>query len=442
MGPKINIVSRKLIKPSNPTPKHLQSFKLSIFDQLAPSYHIKIILYYSINGENKASNNSQLLTQLEEPLAHTLSKFYPLAGRFVKDQEHLFIDCSDQGIEYLEAKFDGELAELLHQRLDVENLDQLLPQEVGPADSATTPLLTIQTTSFYCGGLSIGMCVSHKVADTSTVLSFINVWAKANQGENINNVLCPDFGVPSLFPLKNSMVQNIPELAEYMEVKIVTRRFLFDETEISRLKDLFKEKATTDQEIQPTRVTLVTAVIWKALISVAQAKHGQLRPSLLVIVINLRGRTAVVPISKNAFANSWTTINARFTPTGNILEWFHLVPLLSDAVRNTAKFISKAGTDDISLLAVTNFKEEQEGFLENSGVDAFIRTSWSKLPAYDADFGWGRPSWVSSARCCCEMITLLDSKCGDGIEVCVSLNEKDMYELERDIDICTFTSLH
>nr|XP_016456062.1 PREDICTED: pelargonidin 3-O-(6-caffeoylglucoside) 5-O-(6-O-malonylglucoside) 4'''-malonyltransferase-like [Nicotiana tabacum] len=186
MGPKIHIVSRKLIKPSNPTPKHLQSFKLSLFDQLAPSYHIKIILYYNNIGENKAANNSQLLTQLEEPLAHTLSKFYPLAGRLVKDQEHLFIDCSDQGVEYLEAKVDGTLAELLRQGLDVENLDQLLPQEVGPADSATSPLVTIQTTLFYCGGLAIGVCVSHKVADTSTVLSFINGWAKANQGENIN----------------------------------------------------------------------------------------------------------------------------------------------------------------------------------------------------------------------------------------------------------------
>nr|XP_033517049.1 salutaridinol 7-O-acetyltransferase-like [Nicotiana tomentosiformis] len=186
MGPKIHIVSRKLIKPSNPTPKHLQSFKLSLFDQLAPSYHIKIILYYNNIGENKAANNSQLLTQLEEPLAHTLSKFYPLAGRLVKDQEHLFIDCSDQGVEYLEAKVDGTLAELLRQGLDVENLDQLLPQEVGPADSATSPLVTIQTTLFYCGGLAIGVCVSHKVADTSIVLSFINGWAKANQGENIN----------------------------------------------------------------------------------------------------------------------------------------------------------------------------------------------------------------------------------------------------------------
>ncbi|XP_060217218.1 salutaridinol 7-O-acetyltransferase-like [Lycium barbarum] len=187
LGPKIQIVSRKFINPSNPTPKHLQSFKLSVFDRLAPASHIKIVLYFSNNEEHKAENNYQRqLSELEESLAHTLSKFYPLTGRLVKDQEQLFIDCSDQGAEYLETKVDKELAEFLHQGVKDGSLDQLLPQEVGAADSATSPLLTIQTNLFDCGGLALGVCVSHKVADTSTVVSFINEWAKSNQGE-INN---------------------------------------------------------------------------------------------------------------------------------------------------------------------------------------------------------------------------------------------------------------
>ncbi|KAJ8572505.1 hypothetical protein K7X08_009016 [Anisodus acutangulus] len=220
-----------------------------------------------------------------------------------------------------------------------------------------------------------------------------------------------------------------------------SRRFLFDGSKIAELKDIFKENATTHEEIQPTRVALVTAVIWNALINVAQAKHGQLRPSLLSPAMNLRGRTAVVPISQNAFGNSWIPIIARFSPQGDKLEWFDLISLFSNAVKNTAKVIGKANSEEISLIGAGAFAEVHEEILRNNGVDVFICSSWSRFPVYEADFGWGRPCWVSCSSEDCEMFTLLDSKCGDGIEAWVCLNEKDMSEFELNTDICKFTSL-
>ncbi|KAD6795381.1 hypothetical protein E3N88_06277 [Mikania micrantha] len=62
------------------------------------------------------------------------------------------------------------------------------------------------------------------------------------------------------------------------------------------------------------------------------------------------------------------------------------------------------------------------------------------FPLYDADFGWGKPCWVTAAARGFDMITLMDDKHGDGVEAWVSLNEKDMHLFEQDQDIIAFTT--
>ncbi|GAV85663.1 Transferase domain-containing protein, partial [Cephalotus follicularis] len=42
----VKILSKKLITPSSPTPKHLQTMKLSAFDQIQPPVYIPFLLYF------------------------------------------------------------------------------------------------------------------------------------------------------------------------------------------------------------------------------------------------------------------------------------------------------------------------------------------------------------------------------------------------------------
>ncbi|KAK4739793.1 hypothetical protein R3W88_003490 [Solanum pinnatisectum] len=42
----IEIQSRKMLKPSIPTPNHLRSLKLSWFDQVANRLYVPILLHY------------------------------------------------------------------------------------------------------------------------------------------------------------------------------------------------------------------------------------------------------------------------------------------------------------------------------------------------------------------------------------------------------------
>ncbi|CAN4095650.1 unnamed protein product [Withania somnifera] len=42
----VEIMSKKIIKPSLPTPNHLQNYKLSFFDQIAEKTHMPVVLFY------------------------------------------------------------------------------------------------------------------------------------------------------------------------------------------------------------------------------------------------------------------------------------------------------------------------------------------------------------------------------------------------------------
>ncbi|KAI3774597.1 hypothetical protein L1987_49156 [Smallanthus sonchifolius] len=95
----IKIQSTQFIKPSKPTPENLRDFKLSALDQLAPSSYINMIFYYKTSHEVDISDR---YGQLVKSLSEVLNLYYPLAGRITQDG--LEVDCSDQGVKYLETQ--------------------------------------------------------------------------------------------------------------------------------------------------------------------------------------------------------------------------------------------------------------------------------------------------------------------------------------------------
>ncbi|GFY89418.1 hypothetical protein Acr_06g0013580 [Actinidia rufa] len=393
---KTQILCKKLIKPSTPTSRHLRPVKLSLMDQLIPPTDINMIFYYSPNDEDKIAKSKERCSQLEKSLAEALTKFYPLAGRLVMDD--LLIDCNDEGVEFLKARSNGNLADFLHGGPHAELLDQLVPGDGGVGDSATAPLAAIQLNVFDCGGVVVGVSISHKVADAFSIIKFVNGWATANR-DGIKGVICPNFNLGSIFPtLVAAAGGSAPR--------------------------------------PPTGVEVVAALIWKALIGIAQVKHGHLRASLLVHPLNLRGHTAI-SIPDNSFGNFSMLFIERLVEERK-LEFHELVSLLGNSKRDVDP--GKTGSvDDLCSMVNGSFREARREKLHNHRVDVHLCASWCGLPLYEADFGWGKPIWVSSSSKY-EVVKLIENKCGDGIDAWVSLNEKDMLEFERDLDILAFTS--
>ncbi|PNT34643.1 hypothetical protein POPTR_005G028200v4 [Populus trichocarpa] len=430
----VQITSRKLIKPSVQTPPHLQILKLSILDQY-PYYVPNIFYYTNANHEIENINTQKLVEQLEKSLLEVLTLFYPLAGRFIKDK--LIVDCNDDGVEFLEAKADGDLTQILQQEpKPYELLRRLVP---SLAESATSPLLAIQVNIFKCGGLAIGVLNSHRIAGRWTMSRFINAWATTHfHDQGISKVIPPTFVSPFIFPDSSRLRFPVPP-PRMASKKIVTKIFRFDREALKKLKSEVISDADSGVKHHPSRVEVFSALIWKALISVAKEKHGYLRSSSMSLPFNLRGKVGV-PLD-NQCGNLCRPIIARFDAKNQSkLVLSELVSLIGDAKRRASSECVNAINIPEMFSMVTNSFAEMFEELNKSEVDIFRFTSWCRVGLYEVNFGWGKPAWVSLVPPNIELTILNDTKSGDGIEAWLNLHEKDMIQLQQDPDIMAFTS--
>ncbi|KAB2617624.1 hypothetical protein D8674_013493 [Pyrus ussuriensis x Pyrus communis] len=65
-----------------------------------------------------------------------------------------------------------------------------------------------------------------------------------------------------------------------------------------------------------------------------------------------------------------------------------------------------------------------------------------RFPFYEPDFGWGKPPWVTSGTEFKNLIVLMDTRDGDGIEVSLNLKEEDLAIFESTKELLEYASLN
>ncbi|KAB1214444.1 Acetyl-CoA-benzylalcohol acetyltransferase [Morella rubra] len=303
-------MSRKLIKPATPTPPHLRSCRISALDQIALPIYVAFIQYYHVHGDDH--DHDQIRERLEKSLSEVLTLYYPLAGRYIR--KNLLLDCNDEGVEYSRSSSKWRACSSTSPRRSqgraVESLCSVC-NGIGNYSFGTH-----SSQQFECGSLAIGLRIAHVVADGIAMTTFFNAWATACRGAGVNEVIRPSFDLASFFPPREITVPlDLPPVDATKSKAFTTKRFVFNGTAISRLKDIARGDAddpTLPKRQQYSRVVVVTALMWKALIGVAQARDGGLRPSLACHPVNMRGRTAL-PIPDNSCGNFFSGANARFS---------------------------------------------------------------------------------------------------------------------------------
>ncbi|XP_031270317.1 LOW QUALITY PROTEIN: acylsugar acyltransferase 3-like [Pistacia vera] len=375
----VEIISREVIKPSSPTPPHLRLHNLSFFYQFIPSWFVPVLLFYP----NKASYSAtKRLHLLKTSLSETLVRYYPLAER-IGDSES--IECNDEGAVIWEARTNCGLSEIL-KHPENETLDQLLPDDLQWTTNSNIPLV-IQVTFFDCGGMAIGLCLSHRILDMSSMGKFINNWANTARGTGDHQNVLPDFSAATLFPRGDLPV---PPPHKLPGGTVVTRRFVFSASKITSLK------AIASKNVQnPTRVEVVSALIYKCASSASRANSNSSNPTLFVQSLNLRSRTGP-PLPENFM--------------GNVVFIFSVLT---------------SEENKIVLHSVVGQKREE--------LAKFLIV----------DFGWGRPEWVTTtSNGMKNSILLLDTRDGLGIEAPVTLEEQDMAIFERDDELLSFATVN
>ncbi|KAE8715587.1 hypothetical protein F3Y22_tig00110163pilonHSYRG00258 [Hibiscus syriacus] len=268
----VEIISTQLIQPSSPTPQHLKIFKLSLLDQLIPVPYAPIILFYPPDHEI-VPDRPELL---KKSLSNTLTRFYPLAGRIRDD---LSIVCSDEGAYFVEALVNCRFDEFLEQP-DLLALPRFLPRDFNPKEpTAGTYVTNIQVNMFRCGGIAIGVCISHKILDGAALSTFLKAWTATARGCK-ETIINPNFISTSLFPSADDLWLRDSSLVMWGSLfkkgKSVTRRIVFGASSIAALK----ARATILGKC-PTRVETVSAFLWKCTMAASKENNGFHRASLL-----------------------------------------------------------------------------------------------------------------------------------------------------------------
>ncbi|KAL9162073.1 hypothetical protein ABFS82_07G064500 [Erythranthe guttata] len=417
-----------------PTLPDRRNYKISVADEVNPAMHIIRIIYYpSVNEYRKVVMN------LEESLARILPLFYPLAGRYIREQKT--VDCNDEGAEF-----------------SVAQLNCLLPVDVAAVDEPWDPLLAVQINRFVeCGGVAIGICISHRVFDSTSVATFVSAWADAARRGGVPSIE-PDFDMlPSLFPSENLPTLDMGIARDTSDrvggpaananiVSTVGKIFMFDKNLISALRDSvsdtpgWKSSASGAAQHPPSRVLAVSAVMAQAFMRADRAKHGggpggsYKRGSVIGQMIDVRERT-VPPVPRHA-CGTWVSSSYLEHTAEESLALEHDYPSMILKLRAAnAKVI-----EDCKRLL--SDKEFGRWTMIGSSIDVIKKitspdfnfvwiTDLSKFGCYELVFGFGKPSWVSLAHLPVnDFIVLMNTKDNDGIEAWVYLHESDDEEFK------------
>ncbi|KAL2515212.1 HXXXD-type acyl-transferase family protein [Forsythia ovata] len=414
MAPNVEIISKEIIKPSSPTPDHLRNLKLSFLDQVEPPVYVPLIFFYQFDELCFDADKSKLLKQ---SLSNTLTMFYPLAGRI---HENSSIDCNDSGVEFIEARVHAVLSNVIH-KSNMEELKKLLA--VDPIGIVFDTLLAVQINFFDCGGIAIGVCLSHQIADGTSLVEFMNTWAATCRGKA--KIVQPCFDLARSFPPKDLLGSGFTPNILITKEKIVTKRFVFDKEKLAKLKEV-AASGDGSQVQDPTRVEAVSAHIWKQFMEIAKNKIDEKKALFFALhAVNLRPRTSP-PLSEHAFGNCWWPAIAVSTSSDDNNGFSVLVTMLRNAIRKiNSDYMEQVKEDYLNHLS------KLSDLLLKGDVELYNFTSWCRFPVYEVDYGWGKPCWVCTTTLPIKnIVILMNTPCGDGIEAWVNMLEQDMEMLE------------
>ncbi|KAI3465967.1 hypothetical protein Pfo_022630 [Paulownia fortunei] len=416
-------IAREIIKPSSPTPPHLRELQLSFLDQLAPPTYIHIILYFEACHHHPDSEETS--QKLKRSLSDALAIYYPLAGRL---QDNSWVDCNDAGAEYVEAWFNDYRIMDVVENPRTEELKQYVP--AAPSGSGDIPL-AVQVSFFGCKGTAIGVCMSHRVADAMSLVTFINAWAAACRGDaKTIAVTQPSFNLASRFAPAD-FSGFFPSGAPPPPQQIVTKRFTFNEQKLAALRRAASGPLTEN----PTRVEAVSAFIWRHFMESVTMKDqmkGENRVFAATHAVDIR-RRAIPPLPHQFFGNACARAMAVTAASAEERDYYDLAIKMREVIRKAdGNYVRRLENGGTFLKYYSTNEENDPAFRDGRKILEICGfTSWCRLPAYDADYGWGKPVWVSIIGVPQKnLIFFLGTKSGDGIEAWVNMLEEDIAMIE------------
>lgn len=410
-----------MVRPAEETPR--RSLWNSNVDLVVPRMHTPSVYFYRPSG---AANffDPQVM---KEALSKVLVPFYPMAGRLRRDEDgRIEIDCNAEGVLFVEADT-GSVIDDFGDFAPTLELRQLIPTVDYSGDIGSYSLLILQVTHFKCGGVSLGVGMQHHVADGASGLHFINTWSDMARGLDIT---IPPFIDRTLLRARDPPqpafhhieYQPPPQLKTPLPNTQNTNVCIFRITrdQLNTLKNKSKEDGNT---ISYSSYVMLAGHVWRCACKARSLPADQ--DSKMYIATD--GRSRLRPALPPGYFGNVIFTTTPVAVAGELMSkplWY-----AASKIHNAL-----ARMDDEYLRSALDYLEIQPDLTAlvrgahtfrcpNIGI-----TSWTRLPIYDADFGWGRPIFMGPGGIALEGLAFaLPSPTNDGsLSIAISLQEDHM----------------
>jgi len=431
----VTIVASHNVTPNQPTPN--DPLWLSDSDQIGNLRHVPCVYIY------KAKHDKHVTERLINSLSKTLVHYYPVAGRLrLTKSGRMEVDCNAKGVTLLEAETTNTFADY-GDFSPSASTEELVPKVDYTQPIEDIPLVLVQLTRFHGGqGLAIGVVTSHPLTDSTSMMPFVNNWAKVARGEELEPHEIPflDRTVLKLPQQLSSPTVKLPEWKPVPQARGIEQRkrsaalFKLSSRQVEILRKKANDKASKEGVRPYSRFEVIAAHIWRCASKARASAHNSNQPTLVRFSVDIRSRLNP-PLPQNYFGNALAKTVTPKCYEGDIIS--NPMSYAAQKIREAVYVVTEEYIR--SQLSVTLGKEQLDSIraffmgqghranVPYAGDHNILLTSWMGMPVYEADFGWGKPMHYGLASTFQEdRAAILPSSDGDGVAVTMFFQTKLM----------------
>ncbi|GAV77435.1 Transferase domain-containing protein [Cephalotus follicularis] len=418
------------------TPRHLK-----YLSDLDDKYRMQndVILFYKNNPSMKGKDPVSLI---REALGRALVYYYPFAGRLrVGPNEKLMVDCTDEGILFIEAEANITLEQLgdsIYQ--PYEYLDEFLYKVPGSEGVLNCPLLLVQVTSLICGGFIVATMANHVMSDGLGFGQFMKA---------VTEIACGKQS-PSILPIWNRELFNArapPRITRtILKHEEVTHSHKFADT-VSTYNTTLKSFFFAPEEFKAlrshlpahlknriTRFILLTACLWKC----RTAALG-LKPDDVV-------RVSCISSVRGKFQNMQVPLGYY----GNTCVHSVVSSMVNNLCDNPLAYAVELVIESLAQISEEYVKSLIDYIVINKGkplpitIKDFCVSDHRHIGFDKVDVGWGKPVYGGhlGASTICSFVDRCNKKGKEGVLVLVRLPSSAMERFGQELKIVTQSGIN
>lgn len=415
-----------LVGPAAPTPRETKRLS-DIDDQETLRGQMPFLFLYRGGVHVRADNDDDPACVIRRALGEALVPFYPLAGRLREvEGRKLVVDCTGEGVLFVEADADVRLDELeaTGLRPPFPCMDQLLFDVDGSSGVLHCPLLLIQVTRLLCGGFVLALRLNHTICDAIGLAQFMSAVAELARGLPAPTV-APAWS-RELLEARNPPKPAFPH-REFDAAPpppppppgdMVTRTFTFGPADVAAIKRALplalREAATTFEAL--------TAALWRARTAALAPPHDA--EARLVSIVSFRGLPELA-LPAGYYGNACVPVAALTTAgallAGSLGDAVALVrgtkaAVTAEYVRSTLDLLVLRGRPCVAL------------------ANLFLVSDNRRAEFHRLDLGWGVPAYGGPAVALFGLSFFVQAGNGDDVAVLMALPRPAMDHFALEVE--------